>query len=270
MKQSRLIICSLALSLGIACLGAPNAIAQGGALPAGVVVPFAGPVSNIPPGWLPCDGAVVSNVDFPGLFSAIGEAHGDGQDGPGGTLFNLPDYRGAFLRGVDHTAGRDPEADTREAMNLGGNTGNNVGSVQGDATALPNTDFMTDSAGSHAHTLDSSGNHVHNINSAGQHSHFIGTILVPGGANGDGNGSPRFSSPSTRSTNSAGNHSHSMNAAGDHTHSMDSAGDHSHAVSGGDAETRPVNAYVNWIIKAETTAPGQSGDDDEEDDDDEN
>lgn len=47
--------------------------------------------------------------------------------------FNLPDYRGRFLRGLDGTAGNDPDKLTRTAMNFGGNTGNNVGSVQNDA-----------------------------------------------------------------------------------------------------------------------------------------
>lgn len=243
MKNSKLVICSLTFLLGITFLWTPNAIADSPSMPAGVVVPFAGPTSNIPPGWLLCDGSIVSNLDFPGLFSAIGEAHGDGNDGPGGTLFNLPDYRGAFLRGVDQTAGRDPGAKDREAAAFGGNAGNLVGSVQGDATAEPITPFTTDSAGSHTHS----------INSAGQHSHTVSSILVPGGSSGDQNGSPRFASAATRGTSSAGNHSHSMNSAGVHSHSL----------SGGDAETRPVNAYVNWIIKVDIVGAENDNEDDD-------
>jgi hypothetical protein len=33
------------------------------------------------------------------------------------------------------------------------------------------------------------------------------------------------------------------------TYTSDSSGGHSHAISGGDSETRPPNAYVNYIIK---------------------
>ena len=50
---------------------------------------------------------------------------------------------------------------------------------------------------------------------------------------------------------SAGIHTHTINAAGSHyrTGTIGSAGSHDHTISGGDTESRPVNAYVNWIIK---------------------
>ncbi len=91
----------------------------------GTVMAYAGPTA--PDGWLLCDGMAVSSKDFPALFAVIGNAHGDGGDGEG-PLFNLPDYRGRFLRGVDGEADRDPDAESRDSMNLGGNSGNNVGS----------------------------------------------------------------------------------------------------------------------------------------------
>lgn len=94
-------------------------------LPAGTVLPFAG--ATAPAGWAICDGTVVSRTEYPELFLAIGEAWGNGN---GSTTFHLPDLRGRFLRGADNAAGRDPDAGTRAAANLGGNTGDNVGSVQ--------------------------------------------------------------------------------------------------------------------------------------------
>lgn len=97
-------------------------------LPAGIVLPFAG--NTVPGGYLLCDGAQVSRTNFAALFAAIGTAHGNGN---GATTFHLPDYRGRFLRGVDGTAGADPDKATRSAMNAGGNTANAVGSVQADA-----------------------------------------------------------------------------------------------------------------------------------------
>jgi len=63
-------------------------------LPSGVVFPFAG--ATAPYGYLICDGRAVSRTDYAQLFSAIGTAHGVGD---GSTTFNLPDYRGNFLRG---------------------------------------------------------------------------------------------------------------------------------------------------------------------------
>lgn len=99
--------------------------------PAGVVSPFAGPVENIPAGWLLCDGSEISRSDYPDLYDAIGVCWGVGD---GSTTFNLPDLRGLFLRGVSGNSGNDEDADNRIVLNdNGGNTGNNVGSYQGDA-----------------------------------------------------------------------------------------------------------------------------------------
>lgn len=94
-------------------------------VPAGVVLPYAG--ASAPAGWAFCDGSTVNRVDYPELFLALGTAHGEGD---GSTTFHLPDYRGRFLRGADNAAGRDPDAGGRTAANAGGNTGDNVGSVQ--------------------------------------------------------------------------------------------------------------------------------------------
>jgi microcystin-dependent protein len=98
---------------------------------AGIVVAFAG--TSIPTGWKLCDGSKLdrNKKEFAALFDAIGTVHG----GDGNPNFLLPDYRGMFLRGVDHGAKRDPEADTRSppgADDNSGNSGNAVGSVQMD------------------------------------------------------------------------------------------------------------------------------------------
>lgn len=97
-------------------------------LPPGTVLPFAG--SSAPAGWALCDGSAVSRTTYNALFSAVGVAHGYGDNS---TTFNLPDYRGRFLRGLDSAAGRDPDSASRTAMNTGGNTGNAVGAIQGHA-----------------------------------------------------------------------------------------------------------------------------------------
>lgn len=99
--------------------------------PAGMIIPFAGPAANIPAGWMLCDGSAVSRDTYANLYNAIGVAWGIGD---GSTTFNLPDLRGMFLRGVagTDTVG-DPDANTRLANANGGNSGNLVGSFQGDA-----------------------------------------------------------------------------------------------------------------------------------------
>lgn len=99
--------------------------------PAGIIVPFAGQVENIPYGWLLCDGSEISRSQYSNLYSAIGVCWGTGD---GSTTFNVPDLRGMFLRGVSGDSGNDPNASNRVVLNdNGGNTGNNVGSYQGDA-----------------------------------------------------------------------------------------------------------------------------------------
>jgi phage-related tail fiber protein len=109
--------------------------------PIGAVIAYAGNnPSALGQGWLPCDGrSLPINDTYRPLFNAIGTVNG----GNGSSEFNLPDYRGRFLRGVDHGAGRDPDASSRTASASGGATGDSVGSVQGDTTAPPKHGFLT-------------------------------------------------------------------------------------------------------------------------------
>lgn len=48
-------------------------------------------------GWLLCNGQAVSRTTYASLFSIIGTKFGSGN---GSTTFNVPDYRGKFLRGL--------------------------------------------------------------------------------------------------------------------------------------------------------------------------
>jgi len=98
-------------------------------VPTGTVVPFAGPASQVPDGWLLCDGAELDRQTYADLFAVIGTAHGDGD---GATTFLLPDYRGMFLRGVDHGRSLDPDRFARGNF-PGGNIQDAVGSYQSDS-----------------------------------------------------------------------------------------------------------------------------------------
>jgi microcystin-dependent protein len=60
----------------------------------GLISAFGG--TSAPTGWLACDGSAVSRTTYSDLFSAIGTTWGVGD---GSTTFNVPDLRGAFLRG---------------------------------------------------------------------------------------------------------------------------------------------------------------------------
>jgi microcystin-dependent protein len=71
-----------------------NKVRRNTGMPSGVVFPFAG--EQAPFGYLICQGQEVSRTEYASLFMAIGTLHGAGN---GSTTFNLPDYRGNFLRG---------------------------------------------------------------------------------------------------------------------------------------------------------------------------
>lgn len=55
-----------------------------------------------PPGYLICDGSVISRTDYSVLFSVIGTAFGAGD---GSTTFSLPDLRAKFIRGAGTSGG---------------------------------------------------------------------------------------------------------------------------------------------------------------------
>lgn len=73
------------------------------AQPAGIIEAFAGVVANIPDGYLLCNGAELEIARYPRLFAAIGTTWGN----PGAGLFQLPDLRGEFIRGLDNGRGID-------------------------------------------------------------------------------------------------------------------------------------------------------------------
>jgi len=214
-------------------------IGQESGVPAGTISAFAG--TSVPDGWLLCDGSEISRTTYPDLFTTVGGSWGYGDNS---STFNLPDLRGVFLRGVDDGKGQDPDASSRTAINTGGNTGDAVGSYQSEKTKLPINSFTTNTIGNHSHSgsTSASGNHYHHLTA--------------------GNGGPTLSRRSGEDvwnstagldtgdeggygdirTNTTGSHSHSI--------STSTTGDHSHAITGGgDNETRPKNAYVNYIIK---------------------
>ncbi|HXT90178.1 MAG TPA: phage tail protein [Trebonia sp.] len=157
-------------------------------------------------GWLACDGRQLSRADYAQLFAVIGTLHGAGD---GVRTFNLPDYRGWFLRGVDHGAGRDPGAADRPPAAPGGHSGDQCGSKQGYATAMPKEAFELSEDGLHTHEAP----HV----PTGYSSYDI-----------------------------VGSHQAVWNENSASTHE---GGEHRHELGGGDPESRPLNAYVRYLIK---------------------
>ena len=114
--------------------------------PIGAIIAFPG--NSDPPSsahWALCNGSSPSTTGpYAPLFAVIGYANGGS-----GANFSLPDYRGRFLRGTNYKATyngviNDPGANSRTAMNFGGNTGNAIGSIEGYDTGMPTTPFAID------------------------------------------------------------------------------------------------------------------------------
>jgi microcystin-dependent protein len=155
--------------------------------PPGTVVAYMG--TTAPAGWLLCNGASVSRTTYASLYAVIGNASGSADT----NSFNVPDFRGRFLRGWDNNTGRDPDRASRTAMATGGNINDAIGSIQGDQLK--------------------------------SHNHYIARTVVD--LNADGGIDHRSGAATTDDGHWAGQNTE---------------------FTGGN-ETRPINAYVNYIIK---------------------
>lgn len=90
------------------------------------------PLDDPPTGYLECDGSSLPRATYASLFAVIGTTYGAADS----SHFNIPDLRGRFLRGWDHSAGLDPDSAARTAVTATGATmtaGDHVGTEQADA-----------------------------------------------------------------------------------------------------------------------------------------
>lgn len=177
------------------------------------------PTNTAPNGYLECDGSAVSRTTYADLFSVIASKYGNGD---GSTTFNLPDFRGYFLRGYDNTAGNDPDAASRTDRG-DGTTGDNVGTKQAEA-------FKQHNHG---------GNTGSNNASQDVKSHENDRHIATGVANGSGNSSDVIDI-TTANDEHTGNGNRMYTSGGNHTHTISNAGGN---------ETRPINVSVMWVIK---------------------
>jgi microcystin-dependent protein len=85
-------------------------------------------LATCPSQTLWANGAAISRTTYSALFAVMGTMYGVGN---GSTTFNLPDYRGEFLRSWANGSTNDPDRASR--TNRGdGTTGDNVGTKQAD------------------------------------------------------------------------------------------------------------------------------------------
>ena len=132
----------------------------------------------------------------------------------------------------------DPDKTSRLANQYGGESGNNVGSIQLDATDVNGLGVNT-----------YSGNKT--TSDDGRHDHALSYDVS--GSSGDA--SPVSSANTGLTTRGGGRVTKNPNGVGSlmdddgvHDHSVNI--NHSHSISTTDKETRPANTYVYYIIKA--------------------
>jgi len=101
--------------------------------PVGSIMAFT--VGTSPDGWLLCDGTSYGQSVYSALYAVIGSTFGSSD-----TSFNVPNYKGAFLRGTGTNNGY---------------SGPNLNASQGHATQTHNhtaSSVVTDPGHSHSHT----------------------------------------------------------------------------------------------------------------------
>ena len=134
------------------------------------------PAMAIPPKaeeiWLPCDGRMLDQVDYPKLYTRIGDSY---TDTASGTTFQIPDMRRRFPRGADSLSG---------------------------GTYVPGKSDGT------ADPLSRTINHSHTITAAAVHNHGAGTLATGSTSDRAAGSLGRATTAISGQTGDDGNHSH--------------------------------------------------------------
>lgn len=189
--------------------------AQSSSTLVGMIAPFAH--SSTPTGFLACNGAAVSRSTYSALFSAIGTTWGGGD---GSSTFNVPDLRGAVLRGTG-TAGVDSDY-----------TGPNVGAYQNDENASHDHSAGASTSTSVSGSTNTAGNHNHTFNFQASHAGGAGYPYHTS------SGSPN----QTYTVSTSGNHSHSVSVSASSSTSVSISNQ-------GGTEVRMYNRGVSYFIR---------------------
>lgn len=223
-------------------------------VPVGFIMPYAS--SGKTPeemGYLRCDGEKYLKADYRELYEALkGHCEEEGES------FQVPDYRGLFLRGANQLE--------------------DIGKYSEDSTRMPRMPFQVTEEGTHRHVAQPSGehNHIthpagehsHKMDTAGKHDHTINTRVYPPelycrtvndhhfpncGYMKD-NAKADLAGAHVHNITSGGAHFHETNNGGVHVHGIHESGAHIHDITGGDKETSPKNKQVAYWIKAKKMA----------------
>ncbi|WP_342087723.1 tail fiber protein [Dyadobacter sp. OTU695] len=187
-----------------------------GYMPVGAILAYSGESSHVPNGWMICDGTLLNIDDHKELFQVI--RYKWGKDG---LQFRIPNLQGLFLRGV---GGGTNNPNSSQFANSEGVQGG-IGSIQIGSTKNPG--LYTDQVGDHNH--------------GGFNFLWQDPYVAPGGNYDDGNFGGIARADASKKKPGVGE--------GKIAWDTQFAGHHGHQVLGGNDETRPINAGVNYIIK---------------------
>jgi microcystin-dependent protein len=146
-------------------------------MPVGAILPFAGPKSSLPNGYLLCDGGELLISEYADLYNLIGFTYRPASQLKGFSTFALPDLRGRFPLGIDSmdnnrqvpdaTAPLDPTTGLPDAdIDAGGNrNGVRVSTDPANRVTDTTADVLGGSAGFESTSLISSNlpDHKHSL-----------------------------------------------------------------------------------------------------------
>ena len=176
---------------------------------------------------VPCDGRAISRTTYATLFSLIGTQFGIGD---GSTTFNIPDYRGLFLRGWDGGSNRDPNRA--------------YGSIQ--ENGIPTH--------THAISLNTGIENTNHTHGGGTLSHYHQYVDSQGGSlnvYAQGGGGLGLFYPATKATYGAeGWTGATSGVSTNHTHTVSGdTGNPSSNIYQSITEVRPVNSTCYYLIR---------------------
>lgn len=197
-------------------------------VPVGTVVAYSGVINSkvrellYQSRWLVCDGSALSIAKYPALYTTIKDIYGNSTTAE---TFNIPDFRGVFLRGLDAGKQIDPNR--------------LLGSYQADQNQSHN----------HIGHIKEGGLHTHEgqTKTGGAHQHRLQ-------ANGYWFTAKNYNERRAITNEIDDNQEYWTTEDGTHSHAfhIDTSGSHSHELtidaSGGD-ESRPKNYPVTYLIR---------------------
>jgi microcystin-dependent protein len=241
------------------------------AMPIGCILDYAGP--NPPPGFLFCDGRLISRTTYSALFAVIGTYWGSGD---GSTNFGLPATPGRALVCAGTTIDQDG---TTLSFSFTQSIGHGNAAIA--ATNLPALTLTSDTFAAHSHTgatavganhthaMDVQGNHNHSTDVQGSHAHggtadwqgnHAHNVTIPASGTGAAAGGYQVTGPVFGSTNvvtdTQGNHYHNIgtDTQGAHGHNISVNGAHQHnnAYSG----NLQLGIYADGAHSHQVSLPG--------------